>query len=95
LAARDGHVVTASRASIDMDGLRKKESNERDKLEVEYHDGRSDSRKELNSLWDNDETKWGLLFLRNWDIERLNFMRYQYGIFCEASWRTPNNQAYT
>jgi 3'-phosphoadenosine 5'-phosphosulfate sulfotransferase (PAPS reductase)/FAD synthetase len=57
LAARNACIIAVSRAGIDMDGLRKEESKERDKLEVEYHDNRSDSRKELDYLGDNRETK--------------------------------------
>jgi hypothetical protein len=37
---REGHVVITSRAGLDMDGLRKEEYTERDKLEVEGHDNR-------------------------------------------------------
>jgi hypothetical protein len=78
LAARDGPcIMAAGRAGIDTDGLRKEESKERDKLEVEYHDSRIDSRKALDCLGDNRETKCLFPSLRKWDGRRLAFMHSQ------------------
>jgi hypothetical protein len=64
LAARDGRIVIiTSRAAIDLKGLRKEDSKERNKLEVGDHDSKRDSQK--YSLGDNKDTKRGFLFLRN------------------------------
>jgi hypothetical protein len=84
LAGRDGHtVVITSRVGMDLKGLRKEESKERNKLEVGDHDSKRDSRQD--SLGDNEDTKRGFLFLRKQDGERLAFMCCRYGMFREMS----------